>query len=191
MDVFSLSEQERAVLLIIARDAVESAAARKRLPDIKIDDLPINLREMGASFVTLTENGRLRGCIGALEAHQPLAVDVQEHAAAAAVEDFRFSPVRPNETGRIHIEISRLTPAMKLDYQEPADLPGLLRPGIDGVILTDGRRRATFLPQVWEKMPRCEDFLSQLCLKMGASHDLWKSKKLEIWTYQVEAFEEE
>lgn len=190
MDTFSLSEQERAILLMIARDALEAAAARKRLPDLKIDELPDNLREMGASFVTLTENGRLRGCIGTLEANQPLAGDVQEHAAAAAVEDFRFSPVRPDETARIHIEISRLTPAKKLDYSKPADLPALLRPGIDGVILSDGRRRATFLPQVWEKIPRCEDFLSQLCQKMGAPHDLWMTKPLGIWTYQVEAFEE-
>lgn len=190
MENDSLSELERVILLKIAREAVEAAAARKRLPTIKLEELPEKLREMGAAFVTLTESGRLRGCIGGLEASQPLARDVQEHAAAAAVEDFRFTPVRPDETASLHIEISRLTPAMKLEYESPADLPGLLHPAIDGVILSDGRRRATFLPQVWEKIPRCEDFLSQLCQKMGAPHDVWQKKQLEIWTYQVEAFEE-
>jgi AmmeMemoRadiSam system protein A len=148
------------------------------------------LRAPGASFVTLTVEGVLRGCIGALEPYQSLAEDVREHARAAALEDYRFPPVSPEELERINIEVSRLTTPQPLGYSEPDQLPGLLRPGVDGVVLMDGYRRATFLPQVWEKLPNPIDFLEHLCVKMGASPDLWKRKKLEVLIYQVEEFHE-
>jgi AmmeMemoRadiSam system protein A len=191
MESNSLSAQDRMLLLQIAREAIEAAVNRQRLPVLDMDRLSENLQEIGAAFVTLTENGRLRGCIGALEASQPLVLDVQEHAAAAAVEDYRFPPVEPGEVSRLHVEISRLTAPKKLEYLSPMDLQNLLRPNIDGVIISDGRRRATFLPQVWESLPLCEEFLSHLCQKMGAAENLWQTKHLDIWTYQVEAFEEE
>ncbi len=191
MEVATLSGQNRLVLLKIAREAIEAAAQKRPLPSLELDQYPVELREIGTSFVTLTEKGRLRGCIGGLEASMPLIQDVQEHAAAAAVEDYRFPPVRPNEVSRLHIEISRLTPPRPLEYQSPEELETLLRPEIDGVIITDGLHRATFLPQVWEKLPAVEDFLDHLCQKMGAAHDFWKRKHLDVSTYQVEAFEEE
>jgi AMMECR1 domain-containing protein len=75
-------------------------------------------------------------------------------------------------------------------YEQPDDLLEILRPNLDGVVIRDGARRATFLPQVWEKIPNVEEFLEQLCLKMGASSDLWRKKKLEVLTYQVEEFHE-
>ncbi len=113
-----------------------------------------------------------------------------DHAAAAAVEDYRFHPVRPAEVSRLHIEISRLTPPQPLAYDDPDQLPGLLRPGVDGVILRDGSARATFLPQVWEKLPGPEEFLAHLCQKMGAPGNLWRKKKLQVQIYQVEEFHE-
>jgi hypothetical protein len=153
--------------------------------------LPPRLAENGVSFVTLTlPDGALRGCIGALEATQPLALDVCEHAAAAAVEDYRFPPVRPVEVPCLHIEISVLTPPCLLDCDDLEALPGLLRPGLDGVVLRDGQQRATFLPQVWEKLPDPQAFLGQLCLKMGGPADLWRRKKLCVEIYQVEEFHE-
>ena len=115
---------------------------------------------------------------------------MQEHAAAAALQDPRFPPVRPEEVAALRIEISRLTPPQRLAYAAPEELPSRLRPGVDGVILQDGWRKATFLPQVWEQLPRPEDFLTHLCAKMGASPELWRRKKLDVFTYQVEAFEE-
>ncbi len=90
----------------------------------------------------------------------------------------------------LRIEISRLTPARPLDYENAEDLLAKLRPGEDGVILRDGVRRATFLPQVWEQVPEKEEFLSHLCMKMGASADLWRTKKLGVLVYQVEEFHE-
>ena len=185
-----LSESERAVLLKIARQALETAVRGEAPPPLDRPALPASFLEPGAVFVTLTRQGDLRGCIGALEAYQPLVEDVREHAAAAALQDYRFPPVKPEELGEIKIEISRLTQPVPLTYREGADLLRKLRPGVDGVILRDGWRRATFLPQVWEKVPDPEEFLAHLCYKMGASPDLWRHKKLEVLIYQVEEFHE-
>jgi AmmeMemoRadiSam system protein A len=148
------------------------------------------LKAEGASFVTLTVHGDLRGCIGALQATQSLAEDVREHAVAAALEDIRFPQVQEYELAKIQIEVSRLTIPMPLDYKDPEDLLTRLRPGVDGVILRDGFRRATFLPQVWEKIPDVSVFLANLCYKMGAAPDTWKRKHLEVLVYQVEEFHE-
>lgn len=186
-----LSPEEKLLLLSIARDAVSAAAQGDRLPNLDLASLPPALREKGASFVTLTSRGQLRGCIGALEASQPLALDVQEHAEAAATQDFRFPPVTPQEILSIRIELSRLTTPVQLEYKDSNQLAEMLKPGRDGVVIRDGIRRATFLPQVWEKLPSPEDFLSQLCLKMGASPDQWRKKRMSVYTYQVEEFEEE
>jgi len=90
----------------------------------------------------------------------------------------------------IHIEISRLTKPVPLPYSEPADLPRLLRPKVDGVLLSDGMHEATFLPQVWEQLPDPADFLSHLCQKMGAQPDLWRRRVLNAEIYQVEEFKE-
>lgn len=186
-----LNQADKKLLLSIARQAVEFSAKKLSLPTLDLSDLPDSLCGLGASFVTLTRFGELRGCIGALEARQPIALDVQEHAAAAAVNDYRFLPVRPEEVNEINIEISLLTPSQALEYSSPQDLLNKLRPGVDGVILKHGFNRATFLPQVWEKIPDKEEFLSHLCMKMGTSPDLWKTDKPEVLIYQVEEFKEE
>ncbi|HRQ23685.1 MAG TPA: AmmeMemoRadiSam system protein A, partial [Anaerolineales bacterium] len=167
-----------------------SAVRGKKLPPLDSQPLTPALKENGASFVTLTIHGDLRGCIGALEAYQPLAEDVREHAVAAALQDPRFPPVEERELGKINIEISRLTPPQPLDYTSSSDLPGKLRPHVDGIILKHGHRRATFLPQVWEKIPDPADFLNQLCYKMGAHVSLWRDTKLQVSVYQVEEFGE-
>lgn len=185
-----LTADERAILLRLARQSIERAAAGHGLPEIDVKAYSPALQADGAAFVTLTADGNLRGCIGTLQAYQPLVQDVCEHAAAAAVEDYRFSPVTPPEVARLHIEISRLTIPTPLDYQNPAELLAKLRPGVDGVILYDGGRRATFLPQVWEKLPDAAEFLDNLCYKMGAAPNLWRRKLLKVEVYQVEEFEE-
>jgi uncharacterized protein len=186
----TLTDAERQTLLHLAREAIESAVRGGKLPPLDSQTLTPALKENGASFVTLTIHGDLRGCIGALEAYQPLAEDVREHAVAAALQDPRFPPVEEHELGKINIEISRLTPPLPLDYSSSGDLPGKLRPHVDGVILKHGHRRATFLPQVWEKIPDPAEFLNQLCYKMGAHASLWRDTKLQVSVYQVEEFRE-
>lgn len=185
-----LSPDERKKLLQLARQALEEAVCYGRLSELDLEDLPPRLRQNGVVFVTLTIEGQLRGCVGGLEAKRPLAEDVRQHAVAAALSDFRFPPVRPDELPRIVIEISRLTSPIPLDYECPEDLLNSLHPGVDGVVLVDGNRRATFLPQVWEKIPEPDQFLGLLCQKMGAPADLWKRKKLTVLVYRVEKFRE-
>lgn len=186
-----LTASEKATLLKLARDSITCAVNHLPLPDIVEKELSPALLADGASFVTLTIDGDLRGCIGSLEAHQSLVRDVQAHSVHAALQDYRFPPLSAGEISMIKIEISRLTPAVSISYDEPEKLPDLLTPGVDGVILGDGSRRATFLPQVWDQLPDKTAFLNHLCAKMGAPADLWKRKVLELSLYQVEEFEEE
>lgn len=187
----SLTPSEKKYLLQLARQALEAAVCSMPAPIIDLTQLTPALRNPGASFVTLTSHGNLRGCIGALEAYQPLSEDVIEHAQAAALEDYRFPPVQKEELADLEIEISRLTAPIHLKYRDPKELLQKLRPGKDGVILRDGIRRATFLPQVWEKIGSPEDFLDHLCLKMGASPNTWRTRNLEVQVYQVEEFKEQ
>ncbi len=187
---YELGTNEQKQLLKIAREAIETSVCGEQAPILTLNQLPEVLQHGRASFVTLTIDDKLRGCIGVLEACQPLAIDVQEHAIAAALQDYRFPVVTPEELQKIHIEISILTPKRHLDYDHPEELVNKIRPGIDGVILQDGRRKATFLPQVWQKIPEPSHFLSQLCLKMGVPADLWRHKKIQIAVYQVQEFHE-
>ena len=185
-----LTSEEKQTLLRIARQSIESTVKGERGPKTDPALLTPRLKEQGASFVTLTVHGELRGCIGTLEPYQPLADDVHEHAIAAALQDPRFPPVGPNELNEINIEVSRLSVPYPLEYSTSEDLIQKLRPHVDGVILRDGMRRATFLPQVWEKIPNPAKFLDNLCYKMGAAPDTWKHKHLEVLIYQVEEFHE-
>ena len=185
-----LTGEEKKTLLQLARQSIRAAIRREAPPELKGTALTEILQAEGASFVTLTKHGVLRGCIGALEPYQSLASDVREHAAAAALEDYRFPNVKEDELDQIKIEVSRLTRPQSLEYKDADDLLARLRPGVDGVILRDGRHRATFLPQVWEKIPDRAEFLENLCLKMGAAPDAWRTKHLDVLVYRVEEFHE-
>lgn len=186
----NLSDEERKILLRLARRALEAAVNRQPMPKIYTQEMTKRLQEMGASFVTLTIQGMLRGCVGTLEPYQSLADDVSEHAVAAGLQDYRFPPVSAEELSQIEIEVSRLTIPQPLPYTTPEGLVESLHPGIDGVVLRDGIRRATFLPQVWDKLPDPVEFLDHLCAKMGADPGLWRRKKLDVLVYQVEEFHE-
>ena len=185
-----LTIEEKRTLLELARDALEVGVGGQPLSPLDLNTLSSRLIEPGATFVTLTINNELRGCIGALEATLALAEDVRVHAVAAALDDYRFPAVREEEVSKIKIEISRLTPPKLLSFDNPGKLLEQIRPGVDGVVLQQGDRRATFLPQVWEKVPEVKVFLSMLCRKMGVPSDQWRSTKLQVFTYQVEEFQE-
>jgi len=185
-----LTLDEQKTLLHLAREALELGVRGKKLPKIDPSKLTNTLRENGATFVTLTINTELRGCIGTIQAYQPLAEDVREHAVAAALEDPRFARVEEDELRQIHIEVSRLTRPVPLEYLNTDDLLSKLRPNVDGVILSDGLHRAVFLPEVWEKLPSHKEFLDHLCYKMGVSPGLWRMKHLDVSVFQAEAFHE-
>jgi AmmeMemoRadiSam system protein A len=158
-----------AALLTIARNAI---AHHFRLPTRPPGELP-ELAEPAATFVTLTRNGQLRGCIGSLEAHRPLLLDVGENALAAAFRDHRFAPLTADEFATTRVEVSLLTPPEPFPVADEADAIARLRPGVDGLVLGYRQRRATFLPQVWESLPDARQFLAQLKLKAGLPADFW------------------
>ncbi len=186
-----LSGEEQKLLLETARNAIRRELDKEEKLPLMMDEYSPKLRENGACFITIKKNGVLRGCVGSIEAVQPLIQDVRERAVAAAFQDYRFPPLTLPEFDEIRIEISRLTPPRKLNYQDPEDLINKLRPRIDGVILRYQTHRATFLPQVWEQLPSPELFLNRLCIKMGLDQSVWRSAKLQVETYQVEKFQEE
>ena len=143
------------------------------------------------TFVTLTIKGRLRGCIGSLEPDEAIWEGVKENTLNAAFHDPRFPPVTSRELDDIDIEVSILTRPRVLEYTDGKDLAAKLRCGTDGVIIRKGYARATFLPQVWDQLPRPEDFLGHLCRKAGLDADAWQATDLEVMTYQVQYFHEQ
>jgi AmmeMemoRadiSam system protein A len=183
----ALSREDQMILLELARDAVAHAVRGEQAPKADLSRFPQRLREKGASFVTLlSADGELRGCIGTIEAHSPLAHDVQRNAEGSALRDPRFPPLGPNELDGLRIELSILTSPHPLSFEAPNDLLTKLRPGIDGVLIEKGWHRATLLPSVWSKIPDPVKFLSILCLKAGLPEDAWRDPGLTVYTYQAE-----
>lgn len=147
------------------------------------------LAQPGATFVTLTQDGHLRGCIGSLEASRPLDADVRANARAAAFGDPRFAPLRPSELERTRVEVSLLAPAERIDFTDQADAIAKLRPDVDGVILEWDGRRGTFLPQVWENLREPHLFLNLLKQKAGLPTDFW-APDVRLYRYEVRKWKE-
>jgi len=186
----ALSPEDRETLLKLAREAITRAAQKLDPPPVNLSEVSEDLRRDGASFVTLNKRGGLRGCVGSLEPRRALVLDVRENAVNAAMSDPRFPSVRPEELDDLQIEISVLSVPQPLDYSDPNDLIAKLRPGVDGVVIERGWNRATFLPQVWEKLPEPEQFLERLCIKAYLPSDSYLRPGLDVYVYQVEEFEE-
>lgn len=147
------------------------------------------LNEPGATFVTLTCAGALRGCIGSLVAERPLRTDVQSNALAAAFSDPRFPPVSAREYRELEVEVSLLSPMQPVTVESETQALTLLRPGVDGVLLEYGRRRGTFLPQVWEQLPEPRAFLAHLKQKAGLPADFW-AEEIRLSRYTVTKWRE-
>jgi len=185
------SASERQWMLKLARNTLNEVVNRRNMPEVAEKEAPEKLRENGACFVTLTIGGDLRGCIGHIVAIEPLYKAVADNARSAALEDYRFNPVQPEELKKIHIEISVLTKPEPLAFNGPEDLLKKLQVNKDGVVLKVGGRGATFLPQVWEKLPDKVDFLNHLSQKAGMPAAAWREPGTQVSIYHVEAFEEE
>ena len=147
------------------------------------------MRAPAACFVTLSQNGELRGCIGSLEAWRSLGEDVRANAVAAATRDPRFPPLTREEFAQVRVEVSLLTAPEPLTADSEDDALRQLRPGIDGAIFAVGNRRSTFLPQVWESLPEPRQFLAHLKIKAGLPADFW-SPEVKLWRYQCEKWQE-
>lgn len=174
-------------LLALARFAVESELGMRLSGKPTADSGRLN--KLGASFVTLTMAGKLRGCMGSLEARRALKEDVQENARAAAFHDPRFKPVSLQEWPDIRIEVSVLGVSTPLQFENEDDAIVQLATMRQGVILQAQGRRATFLPQVWNQLPDAQQFVLHLKLKAGLPADYW-SDELRLWTYPVEKVSE-
>jgi AmmeMemoRadiSam system protein B/AmmeMemoRadiSam system protein A len=148
------------------------------------------VREKRGCFVTLHKNGQLRGCIGTIVPEERLCDCVKENALNAAFRDPRFSPLSRKELDQVVIEISVLTMPREIHFSSAEDLKRQLRPGLDGVILSQGWHRATYLPQVWEQLPNKEDFLENLCQKASLHRNAWKDPKIKVEVYQAIVFSE-
>jgi len=183
----SLSAEGRAILLDLAYATIRHGLTSDQPMEINSDDYPAELQAKRASFVTLNRHGALRGCIGHLEAMQPLVVDVVESAYSAAFRDPRFPRLTEAELPGLDIHISALTPSQPLVFESEQDLISKLRPGVDGLILVEGRRRGTFLPSVWASLPTAEQFLQHLKLKAGLPADYW-SESIRMFRYETESF---
>jgi AmmeMemoRadiSam system protein A len=176
-----LTDQELGdALLARARNAIASefGAALARETDHP------SLGQPGATFVTLTLHGELRGCIGSIEAWRPLDQDVRANARAAAFRDPRFNPLREGELDATCIEVSLLSPTEAIHFSSEDDAVAQLRPGLDGVILESGRRRGTFLPQMWDALPDPRRFMSHLKRKAGLAEHAWP-QDLKLSRYEV------
>ncbi len=150
-------------------------------------DLPRTawLEEPGATFVTLTLHGQLRGCIGSLEAHRPLIDDVRHNAVAAAFSDPRFDPLSKQEFADVLVDVSLLSTPLPILFSSERDALARLHPGKDGVILEYGRLRATYLPQVWAQLPDPQSFIAHLKNKAGLPEDFW-SNDIRLSHYTVQ-----
>lgn len=182
-----LNEAHRKDLIRVAAATVQRAATGTTLPKIAVGTFAAPLQRPGACFVTLTKNGRLRGCLGSLQAYRPLILDVAERGYASALKDRRFEPVRQNELPGMHVEIAVLTAPQSIGFDDEADLLGQLRPGTDGLTIEDQGRRATFLPKVWDEIREPVMFLQRLKQKAGLEPGHW-SGTFRAWRYETERF---
>lgn len=174
------------ILLALARNAIASALDERTRPHAQ----PSWLDEPGAAFVTLTQHGKLRGCVGSIEARRALRADVEANAQAAAFRDPRFAPLGLREYAYTDIEVSVLSALTVLEFAGQQQALGVLRPGVDGVVFEYGARRSTFLPQVWEQLPEPRQFLAELTQKAGLPAGFWDDE-IKLWRYTVTKWREQ
>jgi len=190
-DSQKLNDQEGRYLLGVARKTIQQELFKDKASSQPDEMDSPKFAERRGTFVTLTINEGLRGCIGHIIPQESLLEGIRENAVNAAFKDPRFNPLSKKEWDSVKIEISILTDPKPLEYTDGDDLLKKIRPNIDGVIIKKGYYQATFLPQVWEQLPDKKEFFTHLCLKAGMDGNEWKKGKLEVYTYQVQAFEED
>jgi AmmeMemoRadiSam system protein A len=182
-----LADAQRRILLQVARRSIETGLKEGHPWSLTPSEFHRDLKAIRASFVKLKSNEQLRGCIGHLDAVQPLVVDVAENAFAAAFRDPRFPPLSAAEWPDVDIHLSILTAPEPLRFRDEADLIRQIQPRRDGLILQDGPNRGTFLPSVWDSLPNPTDFLTHLKLKAGLAANHW-SDRIEVYRYATESF---
>ena len=187
MSAINLTQDDQQTCLNVASQSIKHGLQEGKALQVSTFDYSADLQQHLASFVTLHKNAELRGCIGSLEAHQPLIDDIAEHAYAAAFQDPRFPQLQNNEFEQLEIEISVLSKPELMTFESEEDLLQQIRPEIDGLIIEHGYHRGTFLPSVWEQLPDKKEFLNHLKMKAGLSIDWWDSA-VKISRYETYSF---
>ncbi len=180
-----MSSNKGEILLPIARTSIAGVFGQVH----EATENAIWLQEQAACFVTLTQQGQLRGCIGTIEAHRSLLEDVKHNAKAAAFKDTRFSPLTAEELSDTEIEISLLSPMSTLKFSDEQEALAQLQPGIDGVLFEYAHYRSTFLPQVWDQLPDVDVFMAHLKHKAGLTPDFW-ADQVKLSRYTVSKWKE-
>ncbi len=187
MSFINLTSDDKEQLLKTAAESINYGLQNHCALSPDLNNVNALLQNHGASFVSLHLNKQLRGCIGTLEAYQPLIRDIAEHAYDAAFNDPRFAAVNKQEISKLEISISILTPATAIDFVSEADLLSQLKPSIDGLILQAGNCKATFLPVVWQQLNTAQDFVEQLKLKAGLKKTDWPDD-ISVYRYHTISF---
>lgn len=181
------SDELRRLMLVTAAASIRYGLQHQQPMRLTLGEFPLALQQPRACFVTLQQQAQLRGCIGSLQAIQPLIIDIVHNAYAAAFSDPRFAPISTTEYPELELHISILSEPETMVISDEADLLSQLRPGIDGLILKEGSYRATFLPSVWEQLPTARAFVAQLKRKAGLDSGYW-SESIRALRYTTESF---
>jgi AmmeMemoRadiSam system protein A len=179
----ALSEMEKKALLAIVRKTIEARLTGKPIPEFQLGSEV--LKEKKGAFVTLKKHDHLRGCIGYIEARKPLYKTVGEMALAAAFDDPRFPPLKPDEFKNLAVEISILS-----QLKEVKDI-NEIEVGVHGLYITKGFHSGLLLPQVameygWDRLT----FLQETCHKAGLQRDAWKEKDANVYIFSAEVIGE-
>ena len=178
----TMLEKEGARIYRAASQSIGYAIKNGKPPKVDIASFPPALQETRATFITIDKGGRLRGCIGTIQAHQPLIADVVENAYKAAMKDPRFPPLQEDEATDLDISVSLLSPFQEMSFTTKTDFMRQLRPKVDGLIIADQGKRSVFLPQVWESIPETNEFVTRLKQKAGLPADHW-SASFQAWRF--------
>ncbi|NOQ78463.1 MAG: AmmeMemoRadiSam system protein A [Gammaproteobacteria bacterium] len=181
------SKEDRQTLHTIARQSIQTGLEQQHPLVITLADYAELLQQKRATFVTLNINQQLRGCIGTLSPYRALVDDIAHNAYAAAFSDPRFPALSQAEFSQLDYHLSILSETKPMTFNSEADLLAQIRPGIDGLILSDNNQQGTFLPSVWEQLPTAQEFLQHLKRKAGLPMDYW-SNSLQVSRYTVESF---
>lgn len=187
MPFINLTNDDKVDCLNVARESILNGFKNGKALQVVTSEYSAALQQQASSFVTLHKLGELRGCIGALEAYQPLIDDIADHAYAAAFQDPRFLALKETEYDELEIEISVLGPSELMKFKSEDDLLEQLRPNIDGLILEYDYHRGTFLPGVWEQLPDKKEFLNHLKVKAGLPMQWWNND-VKISRYETISF---
>ena len=180
----ALLETHRRLLDRLVAETIRRGAESGSPPSSELQAVAPELNEERATFVTLTQGGRLRGCIGTITPHRPLVQDLSQNAFAAAFSDHRFTPVGTKDLETLRFSISLLSPMVPLTFTDEADLLDQVEPGRHGLLIMSRGRRSVFLPQVWKDLPDPKEFLARLKIKAGLPADHWDAD-FKAWIYTV------